>query len=94
MPRYARPRGTRPTLRFHIPSGAEHGEDAFISFASFVRMLEASADDLGCPDFDLRLSGRQGLHILGPLAVIARDAQTCPAESRRSHASSPSNPPH
>jgi AraC-like DNA-binding protein len=62
--------------RFHIPAGAEHQEDAFISFASFTRMLEASAEDLQCPDFGLRLSGWQGLDILGPIAVIARNAQT------------------
>jgi AraC-like DNA-binding protein len=62
--------------RFHIPSGAEHREDAFMSFDAFNRMLEASADDLQCPGFGLRLSSRQGLHILGPLAVIARNAQT------------------
>ena len=62
--------------RFHIPSGAEHQEDAFMSFEAFNRMLEASADELRCPDFGLRLSGWQGLHILGPLAVIARNAQT------------------
>jgi Arabinose-binding domain of AraC transcription regulator, N-term len=47
-----------------------------LSFDAFIRMLEASADDLQCPDFGLRLSSRQGLHILGPLAVIARNAQT------------------
>ena len=62
--------------RFHIPSGAEHQQDAFMSFEAFIRMLEASADELRCPDFGLRLSGWQGLHILGPLAVIARNAQT------------------
>jgi AraC-like DNA-binding protein len=62
--------------RFHIPAGAEHQEDAFISVGSFIRMLEASADDLRCPDFGLRLSGWQGLEILGPIAVIARNAQT------------------
>ena len=29
-------------------------------------MLEAGADELGCPDFGLRLSHWQGLDILGP----------------------------
>jgi AraC-like DNA-binding protein len=62
--------------RFGIPSGVERQEDAFISFEPFVRMLEASADDLHCPDFGLRLSRWQGLDILGPIAVIARNAQT------------------
>ncbi|HZE15259.1 MAG TPA: AraC family transcriptional regulator, partial [Mycobacterium sp.] len=30
--------------RFHIPSGAEHQEDAFLSFEAFIRLLEASAE--------------------------------------------------
>ncbi len=62
--------------RFHIPAGAEHQEDAFISFEPLARMLEATAEELRCPDFGLRLSRRQGLHILGPIAVIARNAET------------------
>ena len=62
--------------RFGIPPGVENQEDAFISFDAYVRMLETSADDLRCPDFGLRLSRWQGLDILGPIAVIARNAQT------------------
>src|ERR1700678_648940 len=62
--------------RFHIPPGVEYEDDAFISFEAFVRMLEASAADLDCPDFGLRLSRWQGLDVLGPVAVIARNAQT------------------
>lgn len=62
--------------RFRIPPGIENQEDAFISVDAYVRLLEASAEDLGCPDFGLRLSRWQGLDILGPIAVIARNAQT------------------
>jgi len=62
--------------RFHIPPGVEYEDDAFISFEAFVRMLEASAVNLDCPDFGLRLSRWQGLDVLGPIAVIARNAQT------------------
>ena len=62
--------------RFGIPASAERSEDTFISFASLTRMLEATAEELVCPDFGLRLSGRQGLEILGPIAVIARNAST------------------
>ena len=62
--------------RFHIPPGVENQDDGFIPVDAYVRMLEASADDLGCPDFGLRLSQWQGLDILGPIAVIARNAQT------------------
>jgi hypothetical protein len=59
-------------------------EVTFISLDADVRMLEASADDLGCPDFGLRLSHWQGLHTLGPIAVIARNALTLSTGSRRS----------
>jgi AraC-like DNA-binding protein len=62
--------------RFRIPPGVENQEDAFISVDAYARMLEASAEDLHCPDFGLRLSRWQGLDILGPIAVIARNAQT------------------
>ena len=62
--------------RFRIPPDIENQEDAFISTDAYVRMLQASADDLNCPDFGLRLSRWQGLDILGPIAVIARNAQT------------------
>jgi AraC-like DNA-binding protein len=62
--------------RFHISPGVEYEEDAFIPFEATARLLEASADELNCPDFGLRLSLWQGLDILGPIAVIARNAQT------------------
>jgi AraC-like DNA-binding protein len=62
--------------RFHVPRGVENEEDTFISVDAYARMLEASAEDLQCPDFGLRLSRWQGLEIFGPVAVIARNAQT------------------
>jgi AraC-like DNA-binding protein len=62
--------------RFGIAPGIEYEEDAFVSFAPVARMLEATAAELDCPDFGLRLSRWQGLDILGPIAVIARNAQT------------------
>jgi AraC-like DNA-binding protein len=62
--------------RFGIAPGVEHHEDAFIPLGAFIRLLEFSAAELGCPDFGLRLSRWQGLDVLGPIAVIARNAQT------------------
>lgn len=67
----------RPFLqRFGIRPGVEQQQDAFMSLDGFVQMLEASAEELNCPEFGLRLSRWQGLAILGPIAVIARNAQT------------------
>lgn len=62
--------------RFGIAVGAPQRDDDFIPVDAFIRLLEASAEDLNCPDFGLRLSRFQGLDILGPIAVIARNAQT------------------
>jgi AraC-like DNA-binding protein len=62
--------------RFEIPPGVEEQEEAFIPYGAAARLLEASAAEFDCPDFGLRLSHWQGLDILGPIAVIARNAQT------------------
>jgi len=62
--------------RFGIPRGADEQEGAFIGFEAYVHMLAASAEELSCPDFGLRLSKWHGLDVLGPIAVIARNART------------------
>ncbi|MEU0499048.1 AraC family transcriptional regulator ligand-binding domain-containing protein [Mycobacterium sp. NPDC006124] len=62
--------------RFGIPRGADAEEGAFIGFDAYIHMLAASADELQCPDFGLRLSKWRGLDVLGPITVIARNART------------------
>jgi AraC-like DNA-binding protein len=62
--------------RFDIPPGVEYQEDAFVPLDAFTRMLDSTAAELDCPDFGLRLSRWQGLDVLGPIAVIVRNAQT------------------
>lgn len=66
----------RLCARFHLTPGVERREDAFVPFESVVRLVEASAEELTCPDFGLRLARWQGLDILGPVAVMARNADT------------------
>lgn len=46
--------------------------DAYIAYATLARLVERTAETLAQPDFGLRLSSRQGIEILGPVAVIAR----------------------
>ena len=67
----------RSSTRFHIPAGVEHQEDAFISFES----LRSHAGGHAPRSWLARTSGfayRAGraCDILGPIAVIARNAQT------------------
>lgn len=62
--------------RFQIPVDIENQPGAFVSFRSGAQLLESTADELDCPDFGLRLSRWQGLDILGPVAVIVRNARS------------------
>ena len=48
--------------------------DNFISYHSFVRLLEHTATATGCRDFGLRLARIQDDHMLGPLTVLMRHA--------------------
>lgn len=71
--------GGRPEellARHRIRPDLELSDDSFVEFADFARALETSAAELDCPDFGLRLAAWQGLDILGPVAVIARNSQT------------------
>ncbi|MEJ8850564.1 AraC family transcriptional regulator [Variovorax rhizosphaerae] len=51
-----------------------HEPDRLIPYPDMIALLEQSAAASGQPDFGLRLSQRQGLEILGPVAVIAENA--------------------
>ncbi|KQV74761.1 AraC family transcriptional regulator [Aeromicrobium sp. Root344] len=62
--------------RFDIPVGIEDLDDTFVRVDPFLRLLAATAEELDCPDFGLRMSGWQGLGILGPVAVIARNSES------------------
>jgi len=62
--------------RFRIDDAALDDEEAFISYADMIRLLQATAADLPCPDFGLRLAARQSIPFLGPLALIAQNANT------------------
>lgn len=50
--------------------------DTYIAYATLARLLERAATALERPDFGLRLSRRQGIEILGPVAVVARHSSS------------------
>ena len=54
----------------------ETREEAFLPYRRLIRLLETCARQLACPDFGMRLADRQGIEILGPLAVAIRHADT------------------
>lgn len=47
-----------------------------ISYTAAAAAIAAAADSLARPDFGLLLAQRQGIDILGPVAVLIRNAQT------------------
>ena len=50
--------------------------DRFIPYTTLAAVVGAAARELECPDFGLRLSRYQSVDMLGPVAVIARHADT------------------
>lgn len=60
----------------HIPYGDVGRHDRFISLPNGARMLEATAATLQTPDFGRQLARRQGIEILGPVGLAARNAAT------------------
>lgn len=62
--------------RFDIPVDAVRRPEAFIPVNAYMGLLEVTAEDLRCPDFGLRLVPLRGLHIFGPVTVIARNSET------------------
>lgn len=62
--------------RFHLRQGIEREDDALVPLDAVLRILATTADELDCPDFGLRMVRWQGLGILGPIAVIARNSAT------------------
>ncbi|MFV3383247.1 AraC family transcriptional regulator ligand-binding domain-containing protein [Pseudomonas sp. NY15354] len=61
--------------RFELPLAALHEPDRLISYPAFINLLEESAVLGHCADFGLRLAHVQGIGILGPIAVLLRQAR-------------------
>ncbi len=60
--------------RYHIDPALIRDPDAYVPYQSLATVLERAAVECQCPDFGLRLVQWQGLKMLGPVAVIARNA--------------------
>lgn len=64
-------------LRRHGMDPAAIGAaDRLVSFTSCATVVGSAALELGCPDFGMRLARKQGIQILGPVAVLVRHAET------------------
>lgn len=50
--------------------------DRLVSYGLCATVVGAAALELDCPDFAMRLARKQGIQILGPVAVLVRHAAT------------------
>ena len=62
--------------RFHLPLRMESDGEAQLPGERLVRLLEACAAELDCPDFGLRAGAAQGRDALGPIALVALHCAT------------------
>ncbi len=66
----------KATRRARIPLKALRDPDGLLSYAAVIQLLEQTAEDARCPDFAMRLAQRQGIDILGPIALVMQHART------------------
>ncbi|WP_182379396.1 AraC family transcriptional regulator [Nocardioides sp. WS12] len=59
-----------------IDPAAAGDYDAFLSSAAAAAVVADAAEAMNCSDFGMRLAREQGVQILGPVAVIIRNAET------------------
>src|SRR3546814_1111161 len=62
--------------RFGIPADALASDDSLLPLAAHDLMLDATAAELDCPDFGIRMAQFQDLSILGPLAIAIQACST------------------
>lgn len=62
--------------RAGLPAHCTPESDTLIAYPAFIQLLELSAQKARCDDFGLRSAARQGLALLGPLALLLRSTST------------------
>ncbi|MES2015571.1 MAG: AraC family transcriptional regulator [Pseudomonadota bacterium] len=62
--------------RFRLPLRLTDNTDIKVPGEALVRLLEACATELACPDFGLQAGANQGPEALGPIALVAMHCAT------------------
>ncbi|MFM9376882.1 AraC family transcriptional regulator [Gordonia sp. VNK21] len=62
-----------------IDPGSAGDYNRYVRYSALARVIGGAAQELHVPDLGLRLSRRQNLEMLGPIAVLARNAGTIEA---------------
>ena len=62
--------------RSGLPHGALDSDEMLVEDLSIALLLETAAAELDCPDLGLRVAEHQDLDMLGPVAVVVKNART------------------
>ena len=62
--------------RSGLPHGALDSDEMLVEDLAIALLLETAAAELGCPDLGLRVAEHQDLDMLGPVAVVVKNART------------------
>lgn len=64
-------------LRAHgVDPDAAGSYERFVTYRGFAEVIGSAAVELDCPDFGMRLGRKQGIEILGPVALLIRHSET------------------
>ncbi|MBZ2169098.1 MULTISPECIES: AraC family transcriptional regulator [Marinobacter] len=61
---------------FHLREEMIDDPKQMMPYLNLIQMMEQAAEEFGCPDFGLRVGLKQGMTVLGPIAVIAQNSST------------------
>ncbi|MDX1755230.1 MAG: AraC family transcriptional regulator [Marinobacter sp.] len=61
---------------FHLSEELIQNPKQMMPYITLINMLEKAAEEFDCPDFGMRVGQKQGLSVLGPIAVIAQNSST------------------
>ncbi|WP_417514728.1 AraC family transcriptional regulator [Marinobacter sp.] len=62
--------------KYDIPPAEHRDDSSFLPFRNLAALLDDTAKTLDYPELGLKLAESQGLDILGPISVIARNSDT------------------
>lgn len=68
--------GTALLLRVGVDPSSAGDYQSYLSYRAVCAALAAASEDRGCSDFVLQLQRKQGIDVLGPVAVIIRHSET------------------
>lgn len=62
--------------KFHLSEEMIQNPKQMMPYLTLINMLEKAASEFDCPDFGMRVGLKQGMSVLGPIAILAQHSST------------------